>query len=377
MCKIIYHPKYELYNLGKNHPFSPQRVQMVLELLKELKVYKEPMLPSPIEPNQLKAIHDENYINIVEKVSKGIQVNNIENYGLGTADNPICIGMAEGARYQIGGTVLGAKLILDGTAKKVLQLGGGFHHAHFRQAAGFCIYNDLSFAILEMVKAGWHIAYLDIDVHHGDGVQEMFYSDGNVMTISIHETGEYLFPGKGRIHELGQGSGRSLKLNIPLEPFSEGDTYFEVIDKVVLPALSWFKPDALIVMAGADAHFSDPLADNLLTTHDYLRIFRKIIDAANNSCKGNILFTLGGGYSPVATSRIWTILYLVLNNLEIPEFLPENWRKKWQEKLNQPILKSFHDELPAYEEIPRHDEIIKANREIIRRLMDSVSQYWI
>lgn len=377
MCRIIYHPKYDLYNLGKNHPFSPQRVQMVIDLLKELNVYKNPIEPNPIDPSQLKETHDENYVDIVEKVSSGILIDNTESFGLGTADNPICKGMAEGARYQVGGTVLGAKLILEGKAKKVLQLGGGFHHAHFKRAAGFCIYNDISMAIHELVKSGWHIAYLDIDVHHGDGVQEMFYSDGNVMTISIHETGEYLFPGKGWIHELGQGIGRSLKLNIPLEPFSEGDSYFEVFDKVVIPALSWFKPDALIVMAGADAHFSDPLADNLLTTQDYEKIFRKIIEFGNNFCKGSILFTLGGGYSPIATSRIWTLLYLIINDLEIPELLPENWRIRWQEKLHQPILDTFHDKLPAYDEIPRHDEIIKSNREIMRKLKDSVSQYWI
>ena len=377
MSRVIYHPKYDLYNLGKNHPFSPQRVQMVLELLKELQVYQEPLQPNPVSPNQLKKIHNADYVDIVEKVSMGVSIDNAGIYGLGTADNPICVGMAEGARYQVGGTVYGAKLILDGEAKKVLQLGGGFHHAHYKQAAGFCIYNDLSMAIYEMVKSGWHIAYLDIDVHHGDGVQEMFYSDGNVMTISLHESGEYLFPGKGWIHELGQGVGRSLKLNIPMEPFSEGDSYFEIFDKVIIPALSWFKPDVLIVMAGADAHFSDPLADSLLTTQDYEKIFRKIIEIVDISCKGNVLFTLGGGYFPVATSRIWTILYLVLNNFEIPELLPENWRIRWQEKLNRPILKTFHDKFPAYDEIPRHDEIIKANREIVRRLTDSVAQYWI
>lgn len=377
MCRVIYHPKYDLYNLGESHPFSPQRVQMVIELLKEWNLYSDPLLPTPIESEKLKEIHREEYVDIIEKVSSGQIVDDLEAYGLGTSDNPICEGMAEGARYQVGGTVLGAQLLIEGKAKKVLQLGGGFHHAHYNQAAGFCLYNDLSMAIHEMVKHGWHVAYLDIDVHHGDGVQEMFYSNGNVMTISVHESGEYLFPGKGWIHELGQGIGRSLKLNIPLEPYSESDTYFEVLDKVIKPALSWFRPDALIVQAGADAHFTDPLADNLLTTQDYEKIFGKIIEFADNSCKGNVLFTLGGGYSPIATSRIWTLLYLIINNLEIPEVLPENWRKRWEEKLNIPILKTFHDAVPAYDQIPRHDEILKTNREIIRRLMDSVSQYWI
>ncbi|MBU0472830.1 MAG: acetoin utilization protein AcuC [Bacteroidetes bacterium] len=377
MCRVIYNPKYSMYNLGELHPFSPRRVEMLIELLKEWNVYKEPIEPNAINPVELEAIHDSKYIDAIEQVSSGAVLNGIDIFGLGNSDNPISLGMAEGARYQVGGTVLGAKLLIENKAKKVLQLGGGFHHAHHNLASGFCLYNDLSMAITEMVNHGWHVAYLDIDVHHGDGVQEMFYSNGNVMTISIHESGEYLFPGKGWLHELGQGSGRSLKLNIPLEPFSEGDSYFEVLEKVVKPALSWFKPDALVVQAGADAHFADPLADNLLTTHDYEKIFRQIIDYADKSCNGKVLFTLGGGYSSTATPRIWALLYLILNNLEMPEYLPENWKNHWEQILGKTIPNTLHDKLPAYEIIPRRDEILKINKDVIRRLMDSVSQYWI
>jgi acetoin utilization protein AcuC len=377
MCRVIYHPKYSMYNLGESHPFSPRRIEMLIELLKEWGVYSEPIEPIPINPNDLKAIHDEKYIEVIEKLSANISTDGAEAFGLGTSDNPIVEGMAEGARYQVGGSVLGAKLLIDNKADKVLQLGGGFHHAHQNLAAGFCLYNDLSMAIKTMVNHGWHVAYIDIDVHHGDGVQEMFYSDGNVMTISVHESGEYLFPGKGWTHELGQGIGRSLKLNIPLEPFSEGDSYFEVLDKVIKPALFWFKPDALVVQAGADAHFSDPLADNLLTTYDYEKIFKKIIELADNSCKGKVLFTLGGGYSSTATPRIWALLYLIINNLDIPEHLPENWRNRWEKILNKPIPTKLHDKLPGYDVIPRREEIVKINNDLIVRLMDSVAQHWI
>jgi len=268
-------------------------------------------------------------------------------------------------------------MLMENKANKVLQLGGGFHHAHYNFAAGFCIYNDLALAINEMVNFGWHVAYLDIDVHHGDGVQEMFYSSENVMTISIHESGEFLFPGKGWIHELGKGSGRALKLNVPLEPFTEGSSYLEFLEKVVKPALSWFKPNALVVQAGADAHFSDPLADNLLTTYDYEAIFRKIKNIADTNCNGKVIFTLGGGYSSTATPRIWALLYLIVNNLDIPEYLPENWRNKWQQILGKPIPKTLHDLLPAFEPIPRNIEISKINTDVMRRLMDSVSMNWL
>jgi len=377
MCRIIYHPKYSLYNLGAEHPFSPLRVEIMLDLLKELGLNVNIEEPELMLAEKLLSIHSEDYIKTVEAASNGETVDNLETFGLGTQDNPIVKGMAEGARYQVGGTIYGAKLLVEGKAQKVLQMGGGFHHAHRNFAAGFCIYNDLAAAIKEMTANGWHVAYLDLDVHHGDGVQEIFYDDGQVMTISIHESGEYLFPGSGWQHELGKGQGRSLKLNLPLEPFTEGESYLEAIERVVEPALSWFKPDALVVQAGADPHFSDPLADFMLTTKDFEKLYKKVIELADSYCGGKVLFTFGGGYSITATTRIWALLYLILTKNEIPELLPETWRSKWQPLMKNPLPKLFHDPNPAYEPIPRKPEIEKLNRELMRRLMDAVAPDWL
>jgi acetoin utilization protein AcuC len=377
MCKIIYHPKYKLYDLGEGHPFDPIRVEMMLDLLKELNYPVELETPDAVSPEILYSIHDELYVKTVEALSQGENYSEVEKYGLGTIDNPVAPGMAEGARYQTGGTLLAAKLLIEEKTKKVLQLGGGFHHAHKNLAAGFCIYNDLALAIKQITDHGWHVAYIDIDVHHCDGVQEIFYSDGKVMTISLHESGEFLFPGTGWIHELGKGMGRSLKLNVPLDPFTEGDSYIEVMNGIIEPALKWFHPDVLVVMAGADAHYSDPLADLMLTTIDYENVFRKILNFADLYSNGKVIFTLGGGYSITATPRIWTILYLLLRNLEIPEKIPESWRHKWGKLVNNKFPEFMHDQLPAYEPIPRKPEIEKHNRDLIRRINDSVVQYWI
>jgi acetoin utilization protein AcuC len=377
MCKIIYHPNYSNYNLGEGHPFDPVRNEMVLDLLSELGLMHTPVKPNPVSPEQLYSIHDKNYVDAVEAVSRGDNSIDVESYGLGNLDNPIVPGMAEAARYQVGGTLLGAQLLIQNEAKKVLQMGGGFHHAHTSLASGFCIYNDLALAIKEMTDAGWHVVYLDLDVHHGDGVQEIFYSNERVMTISFHESGEYLFPGTGWLYELGKGMGRSLKLNIPLEPFTEGESYFEVMNKVLVPALSWFKPDALVVQAGADAHFSDPLADLLLTTYDYMNIYKRVIELINSKCKGRALFTFGGGYSVNAAFRIWTILYLILFEQKLPEKLPYEWRLKWQKKIGKEIPEYLHDVLPAFEPIPRKSEIEKHNMETAIRLLDAVAADWI
>ena len=377
MCQIIHSPDYKKYNLGENHPFNSLRIEMVLDLIMELGLLRQTLTPEPINPEDLLAVHDKNYIDIVEAVSRGENIADAESYGLGNIDNPIIPGMAEGARYQVGGTVLGAKLLLQEKTNKVLQLGGGFHHAHKSLASGFCLYNDLAMAIKEMTTKGWHVAYIDIDVHHGDGVQEIFYSDEKVMCISIHESGEYLFPGSGWVHELGRGMGRSLKLNIPLEPYTEGESYLEVFNGVAEPALKWFRPDALVIQAGADAHFSDPLADLLLTTQDYEKLFHSIINYANKYSSGRALFTFGGGYSITATTRIWVILYLILFGQDLPEKLPENWINKWKSKTGKTFPSTLHDPINPYPAIPRKDEITRSNREIILRILDSTAADWI
>jgi acetoin utilization protein AcuC len=377
MCKIIYHPNYGNYNLGEGHPFDPVRIELVLDLLKEFSLLKDIIKPDPIPVDKLYKIHNKSYVDAIEGVSLGDGSIDAESIGLGTLDNPIVPGMAEAARYQAGGTLLGARLLIENKAKKVLQMGGGFHHAHTALASGFCIYNDLALAIKEMTDAGWHVAYLDLDVHHGDGVQEIFYANEQVMTISFHESGEYLFPGTGWLYELGQGMGRSMKLNIPLEPFTEGESYYKVMDKVLEPALNWFKPDALIVQAGADAHFTDPLADLLLTTLDFEKIYRRVLELVDTKCKSRALFTFGGGYSINAAFRIWTILYLILFGQDIPELIPEGWRIKWQKKTGKEIPARLHDTLPAFKPIPRKTEIEKHNMETARRLLDAVAADWI
>ncbi|NOY08420.1 MAG: acetoin utilization protein AcuC [Spirochaetes bacterium] len=376
MCQIVYHPDYKKYNLGYTHPFNPIRVEMTLDLLNELGYSVKPLTPVSITPELLYGIHDPSYIEVVEKVSSGEILKEAENYGLGNPDNPIVKGMAEGARNQAGGTLFAAGLLLENKAKKVLQLGGGFHHAHRNSAAGFCLYNDIALAIKEMTKAGWHVVYLDLDVHHGDGVQEIFYSDDKVMTISLHESGEYLFPGTGWMHELGCGPGRSLKVNLPLEPFTEGDSYLDVLNGVAAPALAWFKPDAMVVQAGADAHFSDPLADLMLTTQDFERIYRRVLELAEQFCNGRALFTLGGGYSLTAVPRIWVILYLILSGYKVPDKIPQDFRKRWNERISQDIPEYFHDPEQAFKPVPRKEKIVKLNHEMIQRMMDTVAVYW-
>ncbi|MFI5175578.1 MAG: acetoin utilization protein AcuC [Terriglobia bacterium] len=376
MPSVIYHPAYQTYAFGAEHPFSPVRIEMLLELLSALGHPVQTIAPEPATREDILTVHDVEYVQRVEALSVGEEVPDSENFGLGTPDNPAFPGMDLAARWLVGGTLHAARLVCEKGEKRVLQLGGGLHHARRKSASGFCIYNDLAVAIRYLTRQGLWVAYVDIDVHHSDGVQEILYNDEHVLTISFHESGQYLFPGTGEIHELGAGGGRGLKLNLPLEPFTEGESYIEVFEKVLPVALQRFGPGIILVQAGADAHYSDPLADLMLTTRDYEQIFRRILEYADLYANGRVIFTLGGGYSLLAVPRVWAILYLLINNLPIGHDLPPDWISKWNQRLGQNLPATLHDPNPGYPELPRRAEIARHNRREADRLLEATSRFW-
>ncbi len=376
MAVVIYDRAYRGYSFGDQHPFSPLRVDMVLDLLRALGHPVAAIAPDPATRDDLLEVHADYYVRRVEELSAGDLVADCQDYGLGTVDTPVFLGMDDAARWLVGGALEGARLICEAGEKRVLQLGGGLHHARRNFASGFCIYNDLAIAINRLTRHGLWVAYLDIDVHHGDGVQQILYDDRRVMTISLHESGQFLFPGTGGVHELGNGLGRGLKLNVPLEPFTEGENYLDILDQVVPPALDYFRPGVLVVQAGADAHFDDPLADLMLTTQDYERIYARVLAWADRYTGGRVLFTLGGGYSLRAVSRVWTILYLMIHGLPLPDVLPAPWREKWGERVEGGVPDRLHDAQPGHADIPNRAEIAHRNRQTAERLLDLCSKYW-
>jgi acetoin utilization protein AcuC len=373
---VIYAPAYRTYSFGDEHPFSPVRTDMMLDLLGSLGHRVETVAPEPATREDILDVHAESYVSRVEELSAGRGISDGQEYGLGTQDTPAFPGMDEAARWLVGGTLHGARLISERGEKRVLQLGGGLHHARRSFASGFCIYNDLAIAINSLTKSGLKVAYLDIDVHHGDGVQQILNEDQRVLTVSLHESGQYLFPGTGEIRELGSGVARGLKLNLPLQPFTEGESYLEVFGQVVPPALRHFRPDVLVVQAGADGHFDDPLSDLMLTTRDYEAIFRRILEWADAFTEGRVLFTLGGGYSFRAAPRVWAILYLLIHDLPLVENVPEAWRCRWNGALQIDLPDTLHDPNPSHADIPNRYEIAHRNRQVAERLLDLTRPYW-
>jgi acetoin utilization protein AcuC len=372
----LYSPAYTAYDLGPGHPFAPYRAEMVLDLLAACGVALPVEAPPAASWQLIEAVHDGEYVAAVRAVSATGRPPEGERFGLGTPDNPVVTGMAEAAAAVVGGSWEGARRITAGEATRVLQLGGGLHHARRRLASGFCLFNDLVVAIRWLVDQGLHVMYLDLDAHHGDGVQELLESDEHVLTLSVHETGEYLFPGTGWIHELGRGMGRARKLNLPLEPFTEGGSFLEVLGWVAEAAADHLQPDVLVVQAGADAHADDPLADLMLTTQDLEAAYRLALGLADRYCDGRVLVTLGGGYAPDPTARAWALLAALMLDVELPATVPPEWIGRWRERLGDAPSTTFHDPPDAIGEIPRRDEIERQNRLNAQRLLDAVAPYW-
>lgn len=374
-ASLIYHPDYQTYNFGPTHPFSPVRLAMLLDLLEALDALPDFAEPAPATRDEVLTMHSEAYVEQVEAASQGTPRPDARRYGLDTGDVPVFAGMDDAARVLVGGTLHAARMVAAGQVRRALQLGGGLHHAGRALASGFCVYNDPALAIRYLLDQGLRVAYLDIDVHHGDGVQALFYDEPDVLTISLHESGRYLFPGTGFVDELGEADGKGFKLNVPLEPYTQDASYLEAFERVVPHALTYFQPDALVVECGADAHQADPLGHLLLTTRAYETLFRRILDLAGTHTEGRAVLTLGGGYDLDATVRIWALLALVVQERAVPDRLPETWLARWRQRLNQPLTPTLHD--PDRDvAIARRAAIEQQNRQTSRRLLEIAAPFW-
>jgi acetoin utilization protein AcuC len=374
MLTVLYDDAYLAYDFGPGHPFTPLRQRLLVTALEGLGVETTAFVaPPPATRDDVLGVHDADYVAAVERASRGERWAGMEGFGLGTGDVPAFAGMDEAARALVGGTLEGARRIATGAARRVLTLGGGLHHAHRAYGSGFCVYNDHGVAIRHLRAAGLRVAYVDVDVHHGDGVQALFYDDPDVLTISLHETGRTLFPGTGGVEELGTGAGHGASLNAPLLPGTADESYLDCFERVVPHALAWFRPDVLVVEAGADAHRFDPLAHLALSSHAFEAVFGRLVALADEHCGRRLLVTLGGGYHLDSAPRVWTLLYHVLAGADVPERMPEAWRRDWQRRVPVYLPEALHD-APARPSAPGVEE---ANRETVRVLMERAAAVWM
>lgn len=369
---VIYHTDYLAYDFGPGHPFSPLRWEALADLLWTIDLPATWSEPEPAGDETLMTVHSAHYIDAVKAASEGQLFAMSGSFGLGTADVPTFLGMHDASAALCGGAIAAGRSVASGAARRALQLAGGLHHAMPAAASGFCVYNDLGVLIADLVRQDLRIAYIDIDVHHGDGVQAMFYTDPRVLTVSLHESGRYLFPGTGFIEETGVGEAIGTAINIPLLPGTKDTSFLESFDAVVPDAVNHFAPDLIVLQAGADAHALDPLADLSLTTRGYRVLFDRILKLSDVLCDGRLVATLGGGYFFDATLRVWTILACVLAGVDPPERLPNEWLQKWQRVASGSIQEHLDDEFTV-EMRPSMDRAADGNRETVARLKEQLA----
>lgn len=311
---------------GPNHPLKPERLQRTFELLdaygglKAVNVQIVP--PRPATDDELALFHTRQYIDIVRSLSNGGSHHDIARYGFGSGDNPVFPGMYESERLKVGSALVGAELLVKGECDVAFSYSGGLHHSRPAEAAGFCIFNDGAVAIHWLLQQGLRVAYVDIDVHHGDGVQAAFYGTDRVLTISLHQVP--LFPGSGYVHEMGVGKGKGYSVNVPLPPGTDDETYLWAFHQVVPPLLERFNADIVVTQLGVDTHHNDPLARLELTTHGQTALFEALDKLAPKW-----LALGGGGYDISVVPRAWTLAFGVMSGQEFPDALPETYRAKY------------------------------------------------
>jgi acetoin utilization protein AcuC len=304
----VWDERYLAYDFG-DHPLNPVRLDLTIRLARELGVLDrlDVRAPEPADEAQLLTVHDAGYLAAVRSASEDPT---FEGYGLGTSDDPVFPGMYEASALVAGGSAQAAQRLWSGEVEHSVNIAGGLHHAMRGYASGFCIFNDVVLGIRTLLAAGaQRVAYVDIDVHHGDGVQAAFYEDPRVLTISLHQDPRTLFPGTGMPHEIGRGAAEGTSVNVALPPGTDDAGWLRAFRAIVPGALRAFRPDVLVTQCGCDTHHEDPLANLELTVDGQRTAIAELHRLAHEVAGGKWLAFGGGGYGLVrCVPRTWTHL---------------------------------------------------------------------
>jgi acetoin utilization deacetylase AcuC-like enzyme/GNAT superfamily N-acetyltransferase len=332
-CAMAADERLADYDFGPDHPFQAGRLEAGLSLLRAAGVLADgDLLPfQPATDADLELIHDRDYLQALARFSApgAAETETAAAAGFGlTGDNRPFPGMDAAARLVAGATMAALDAVAGGDLAHVFAPVAGLHHAQRRRAVGFCLVNDVAVAIARCTRA-WplRVLYVDLDAHHGDGVQTAFYDDPRVCTVSLHETGRYLFPGSGEVGELGRLPGVGRSVNVPLEPQTTDDGFLAAFDAVVEPLAAAFRPDLLVTQNGCDGHADDPLSDLALSTRCFRELARRLHRLAHRHCQGRWVATGGGGYDlDRVVPRAWALLWSELSGRRLPARVPAAWR---------------------------------------------------
>lgn len=351
---VVFDQSLTEYDFGPAHPMSPVRVDLTMRLADELGVLdprtggRLRRVAAPMASDDVIArVHDGALVEAVMRAQYD------EVRGLGTDDNPVFAGMHHAAAHIVGASVEAFRQVWSGESLHSANITGGLHHAMRDRASGFCIYNDVAIGIQHLLDQGAErVAYIDVDVHHGDGVERIFWDDPRVLTISLHETGQMLFPGTGFPTDLGGDDARGTAVNVALPPGTGDGGWLRAFHAVVPELLREFKPDVLVTQHGCDSHVEDPLAHLMLTVDGQRATYLALHDLAHEVCDGRWIVTGGGGYALVdVVPRAWTHLLAIVGGAPLDPLTstPDGWRDHVRTSLGRVAPHRMTDgRTPAY-----------------------------
>lgn len=339
---IQYGDDVPLYDLGPSHPLRPERVLLTYRLIEEYgivdgdRVRKAPARGATDE--EILLVHTRPYLDAVKMAGRGKRGPWWE-FGFGPGDNPVFPHMHEASARVAGASIAAAEAILSGRANHVFNPAGGLHHAMPSRAGGFCVYDDPAIAIAWLQSQGvGRVAYVDVDAHHGDGPQAIFYDNPLVMTVSLHQSGATIFPGTGFIDELGGPGAEGTSVNVPLPPLTPDGLWLKAFREVVPPLLEAFRPEVLVTQLGCDTHCTDPLTNLLLTTGAFFETAALLHELAHSTAGGRWLATGGGGYQwAKVTPRAWTIYFAEMAGVALSDDLPAGFLEEAQRLAGEPV----------------------------------------
>lgn len=354
---MVWDDQLAAYDLGRGHPLAPVRVELTVDLIRRTGLLGpaddrvgrahpvEEVLPGEHDEAELRRLHRPDFIEAVKRLSVDPGAGPAFEYGLGPGDTPAFRGMHTASLQVCAATKEAARQVWEGEAVHAFNPAGGLHHAMPDRAAGFCIYNDPAVAIDWLLEQGAErIVYVDVDVHHGDGVEVLFADDPRVLTVSLHESGRFLFPGTGFIDDIGAPGAEGSAANLPLNPGTTGKVWLDAFDAVVDPLIRAFGPDILVTQLGCDSHATDPLAHMSLIVDDMAAIYARLHHLAHELCEGRWLATGGGGYQLAqVVPRAWTLAFAEMTGRSLPVETPMGWRELVGERLRQRAPEGFTD----------------------------------
>ncbi|RLE79116.1 MAG: acetoin utilization protein AcuC [Thermoprotei archaeon] len=338
MVYFVYSQEYSRYDFGKSHPLRPERYYLTYLLAKEYGLFSKLDLVEPeiFSEEVLQLVHSREYIDYVKEMSR-----REEGY-LDYGDTPAFKGCFEASFLHVRGTLTAVKKAIE-TGEPAVNIAGGYHHAKRSSAGGFCIFNDIALAVKYLEERGYRkIAVVDTDAHHGDGTQEILYSD-DVLKIDIHESGEYLYPGTGFENELGVGDGYGYMVNIPLLPYSGDTVFLKAVYELVIPLIKWYRPQIIIHQLGVDTYRGDPLTHMALSIRAYEKLVSVLISVLSEISSKYVVVG-GGGYLLYAVPRVYVMISAALAETKLSKEIPLKWIKLYEKKIGERAPRFLYEE---------------------------------